>query len=447
MKGKVKIELFEGGKKVKEVEHSNTFQSSVVQKWFETMGANEKSPYSFTDRGTVEPWKHLVGGLLLLDDTNNLINLGDLCVPDGVAMTGNGAYNVNNSSTPNELGSYNSAEEVVGASAITMVWDYTTAQANGKITTVALTTDWGGYIGYGNKSGRASQIDFVRNQDNALEQCALPVGYVGYGSNGKMYGFDTSGTTLKLFERDPSFDSYDLINSTPSIAANEYTETDFTINAIPSSPWAVGFVGGQYLVIVGANNVAPNGTFNAIIVDCLAKTIVEQTITNTTGLTIQVKGWSGAWAAMNAIGIIDEDTLLVHAQDGADIKSFLIDISTSVATSIGVITDGATLAGMSNNAQGRCFSVPLPGGKTIIGNTIFDRTEGSLKQINGCSSINGYNLAACYNDRMLTNDTSYINRTRMIHNPMMLHTIAVLDTPVTKANTQSMKVTYTLTRS
>jgi hypothetical protein len=261
-----------------------------------------------------------------------------------------------------------------------------------------------------------------------------------------MYGFDISGTTLKLFERDPSFDSYDLINSTPSIAANEYTETDFTINAIPGYPWSVGFCGGQYLVIVGANNVAPNGTFNAIIVDCLAKTIVEQTITNTTGLTIQVKG-SGAWAAMNAIGIIDEDTLLVHAQDGADIKSFLIDISTSVATSLGVITDGATLAGMSNSAQGRCFSVPLPGGKTIIGNTIFDRTEGSLKQINGCSSINGYNLAACYNDRMLTNNTSYINRTRMIHNPMMLHTIAVLGTPVTKANTQSMKVTYTLTRS
>ena len=450
MKGKVKIELFEEGKKVREIEHSNTFQSGIIQKWFETMGANNRSPYNFTDKATVEAWKHLVGGLLLLDDSNGLINVGDYCVAEGVEMTGNGSYKVSNSGAPNELGSYNQSEEIVGANALTLVWDFTTAQANGKITTVCLTSDWGGYIGLGNKSGRMTPIDFVRQQNAAVYE-ELSREYQAYASNGRMYAFAINGANLTLYERNPSFDSYDLIDSNPAINSVEVTEYNLTITPFTATRYMVGMVDGQYLVIVGApSSVAANGTFTVLVVDCLTQTVTQHTVTNTTGLTITCAAGSGSFVNMNAYGIIDEDTILLHAQDGADIKSFKIDVSTSVATNLGVITDGATLQTISNSdGAGYSHSIPLPGGKVIIGSLMFDGTLGTLSLINANSTDTGAEMALknCYNDRMLVSWRSYGARTMMIHNPLMLHTIAVLDNAVTKSNTQSMKVTYTLTRA
>jgi len=449
IKGTVKIELFEAGKKVKEVKHSNTFQSSLIQSWFNPIGYNGKTPYTLPDVASKEIWKHLVGGLWLLDDSDKLISVGDEMVPAGVSMTGNGAYGVSNSGTPNEFGSYNSLEEVVGADSITMVWDFTTAQANGKITTVCLTTDWAGYAGLGNASQNNANtlMDMVTGQDTSFYE-SVAVGLAGYASNDKQYQgvIDWGEGTLTLYERDTWYDSYDLIKSNPNITDVIDTKYDLTFTPIPISLYTSrAFIDRRYLMFLVVNrSCSPNDKMYVVKVDCISHTLERIEVTNTTGLTILANQQSGAYTSTKAYAFIDADTLLVHASDNGTVESFLIDIDTSVSTSLGEITTESLLASKHN---GSTVSYQLSdSGKVIIGNMIFDKKLGTLYPTNG-QYAGTYQVCNNHKHRTLVHHMQYANRVYMMHNPLMMHTIAVLDNAVTKGATQSMKVSYTLTRS
>jgi hypothetical protein len=126
------------------------------------------------------------------------------------------------------------------------------------------------------------------------------------------------------------------------------------------------------------------------------------------------------------------------------VESFLIDIDTSVSTSLGEITTESLLASKHN---GSTVSYQLSdSGKVIIGNMIFDKELGTLYPTNG-QYAGTYQVCNNHKHRTLAHHMQYANRVYMMHNPLMMHTIAVLDNAVTKGATQSMKVSYTLTRS
>ena len=97
-------------------------------------------------------WVNLLGGLFLFDtaldeDVNNTF------MPAGVKMIGNGSKDVSNSGAVTELGSYNTAESGLQSDgSIKLVYDFSTAQANGTIACACLTSKLGGYIGMGNDS-------------------------------------------------------------------------------------------------------------------------------------------------------------------------------------------------------------------------------------------------------------------------------------------------------
>ena len=97
-------------------------------------------------------WVNLLGGLFLFDtaldeDVNNIF------MPAGVKMIGNGSKDVSNSGNVKELGSYNSTESGLQSDgSIKLVYDFSTAQANGTIACACLTSKIGGYIGMGNES-------------------------------------------------------------------------------------------------------------------------------------------------------------------------------------------------------------------------------------------------------------------------------------------------------
>lgn len=182
--GKTKIELYDVNTKIKKVvEHENTFQSSVIADFLASMGENKRAVNSYD-------WHDIVGGIFLFDSA---ITSPAKYMPSGVTMIGNGAYNVANNSLPNELGSYNAVESSASSSQIMMVYDFNTSQANGHIESVCLTSKIGGQIGYGNTSGRKSDVNF--NSDQTAE---VNLGGNSCIINNMLYTFTLSGDTLTV---------------------------------------------------------------------------------------------------------------------------------------------------------------------------------------------------------------------------------------------------------
>ena len=147
--GNVRIKLSNpiSGNVIHDIEGENTFQSDVLAAGLRNLGSAKASFYNGIE--SQEPWKDLVGGIFLFRDS---LPSGAKYMSAGNQMTANGSFEVVNNANPPELGSYNSNESNQSASAITQVYDWTTSQGNGRVSSVALTSRVGGYIGYGNKS-------------------------------------------------------------------------------------------------------------------------------------------------------------------------------------------------------------------------------------------------------------------------------------------------------
>ena len=137
--GKTKIELYNPNTKIKNIIKSeNTFQSGVLAKQLNPYGEfGLPNKYNYSD---------LVGGILLFRDA---ITVGSEFMPAGNKMIGHGYRGSVTQGEYPYLGTFNSSESSVGASAITQVYDYATNQANGNIGCVCLTSLKGGQIGYG----------------------------------------------------------------------------------------------------------------------------------------------------------------------------------------------------------------------------------------------------------------------------------------------------------
>ena len=102
--------------------------------------------------GNSSLWVNLLGGLFLFDTKLNE-NVDNIIMPAGVKMVGNGSYNISNSGSVTELGSYNTTESGLQSDgSIKLVYDFSTQQANGTIACVCLTSKLGGYIGMGNSN-------------------------------------------------------------------------------------------------------------------------------------------------------------------------------------------------------------------------------------------------------------------------------------------------------
>ena len=152
MKGQTLIELkdVKTGKKERYVD--NNMITNAVSEILKTRG--------FIANTGIDPnnlLKNLLGGIVLFDDvlTESVDNLQP---PSSVNMVGNAAMGVTSSDSVTEMGSYNSNESGWQADgSFVAVYDFNTSQANGEIACVCLTSDVGGYIGYGNKTSGASK--------------------------------------------------------------------------------------------------------------------------------------------------------------------------------------------------------------------------------------------------------------------------------------------------
>ena len=165
LKGKTTIELTDvNNGKVEVIEDTNMI-TNALQEFMRGYGMWGSNVLLDEDLRKSSLWVNLLGGLLLFD-TELEENADNIFMPAGVKMIGNASKDVSNSGVVTELGSYNATESGVQADgSVKFVYDFSTAQANGTIKSVCLTSRTGGYIGMVNKENC-----YIANY--AVDQCA-----------------------------------------------------------------------------------------------------------------------------------------------------------------------------------------------------------------------------------------------------------------------------------
>lgn len=424
--GHTKIELTDirdGSKKI--IEHDNAFQPGVLASYMRSLGAFNNNPYDNDTWNSNAKWRNLVGGILLFRDAIDNSEDEVEFMPDGNQMTANGAYGVTNTGTPVELGSWNSIESVIGADSIVMVYDWDTSHGNGEIGCICLTSETGGYIGYGNPSGvAASARNFFLNQNSRSL-----VGFIYHNNRYEIHDGGIRKTKLCVTEGSV-FDG---------IQVN--IEHAWTGNT-----WMADSIAGKAVCFTSnwGTNVAPGGSFTLDIFDCETETFETKTIINSSGATLGFRNASCAdgiaYFAQYVDGYSNSNPLYGFSlTDGSFVGASVLSGSINSAY-MGKITDELLMCGDNNNVT-RIKTDSQD-------NTSWKVTNGILQgQSTGMSF-----LSICYDPvlkaiiRNGDGEGSPSNdRCQAFKNPLYLATVNNLSTPVTKNNTQTMKVTYTLT--
>ena len=151
------------------IEHDNTFTDGITN-YLLSSGYFDNSPFKNTTWRGKTIYRNLLGGILLFNspiaDNNGVY---PTIMPAGNKMIANGSYGVANNSAVTEMGTYNSQESSFSNAGLTFVYDWSTSQGNGEIACVSLTSDVGGYIGYGNsvsQVGHQTKKSLYENQDS-----------------------------------------------------------------------------------------------------------------------------------------------------------------------------------------------------------------------------------------------------------------------------------------
>lgn len=462
--GHTRIELtdIKSGKK-KIIEHDNDFQSGVLAKYMRSMGAYNNNPYANSTWAGQPIWRNLCGGVFCFRDAIDNTGGEVEYMPAGNQMTANGAYGVSNSGTPVEMGSYNSVEsQTSGNDSITFVYDYTSSQGNGTIACVCLTTEIGGYIGYGNPSGvaHATKKNLTDNQSSATFS-----GWID-GNYRYSFQFDAPNKTLAVTKTPVEITKGSIFDGVAEdtialtfTAAYPQPVTGTSYNNSINSPCYMQIKEHEIAIMPQLNaHISVGGTYTILIYHTDTDTLTEKTITNTTSETLKGR----IYGHKNNMIVYAIDDTCVYMQGNTTNKIYAINMDDSTYTEIdwsapsmvgqwfyggglstGRLSDGLLLS-THETTDGYSRTYGQMG--------IIDRVSGTRYPINS----NQYNLAMIGGHDALRNvsnlyysDTGSMGNLSggIYKNPLILSTINNLDTPVTKTAAQTMKITYTLSKA
>ena len=454
--GHTTIELtsvVDGSKKI--IEHDNVFQNAVLAKFMRSLGYYNNNPYANSTWKDNAAWRNLVGGIFLFRDSIDLSG-GDVAfMPAGNAMTANGSYGVTNSGNPIELGSYNSVESVIGDNSLTFVYDWDTSHGNGTISTVCLTSETGGYIGYGNPSGTSGSTRLL--SDNQSDQPFSTGNSQMLSQMYKNYVFKTAVIDTSENKVTVNY-QYVPVDKMSIFARQDEQLIVYYSGSLPSTPdqsanyYTKLAVDGDYLYLFpayngeGRTNLGNGGTYIYIKIDLVAKTASLGTFTNNTGHTIYVgtskqvvaDGVIYCAASIQGSSAVDASIDLIRLSDSSYIDSLTTEQRYAYTDFLGVFADGLIQSG---RADGRSW--------------IYDTVNKTLLPTNGHRSIyqTEYQSATLTNTNQAKDGllscfyTYYRTDAHLFKNPLYLATVNNLESPVVKSSTQTMKVTYTLTEA
>ena len=430
------------GNIIKDITSENTFQTSVMQQAVRTIGPAGDCPYLNDVVRSQLYWKNLVGGIFLFRDS---INIGDLYMSAGNKMIGNGSFGITNGEAPNELGSYNAQESSESSSAITQVYDFSTNQANGQISCVCLTSQTGGYIGYGNPSGqkKANLYPYSRNQTTYTPNPFWTQDYIQY--NGVNYYYNNKAKRIVCGNKEYFIA---LADSNKKIVIHEWgipiTKGSIfdgfkkeTVIDVSNMPHYSTFTGNSIWLSLDEGNVYITNTFTNLLsgattyyykIDLSNYSVTEHSFINSLPSTI-----SGVMTiCCGVITVAGGRTAYFFDQtSGAHLKTFDYGVN---AEQMMVGNMGNGLIRISNLTGSVC-------------DVIYDRINDTVYPNNGYIPYNYEYVPLTYDtfSNSLVHGSRY--STYMYSNPLYLATINNLNSPVTKTAAQTMKVTYTLTEA
>lgn len=440
--GKTKIELYNPNTKVKEIVRSeNTFQGQNIASYMKTQGiAGYQSILSDSNSGAPKSrplWQTYVGGIFLFRDS---IPANSKFMPSSNLMVGNGSYGVVNADDVPEMGSYNMSESSASVDdGITMVYDFNTAQANGTIGSICLTSETGGYIGYGNASGKnKSSKYYLTRYGNAngynpitavnnINACAFNNIYYQFSHNYSTHILTINKTRIPI----TSGHIFDSMLKTVTIDVSSLHMGNYT------SFRPCVYNGKIYLCTVNGANYQANATVYYWEYNPADDTLTEKSIVNTTGVTIVVGriyvsqgyvilqynvGNYSPYAWMAAIYDMSTGELYDTVQVGTT-------TSTSNSSTIGDFGNGMILF---DNYGGSLY--------------LYDIASKSLRITNANIYTSNYPYGGPYYDGNMDNLVWWnAYSVYTFNHPLYLATINNLQSPITKDNSHTMKITYTLT--
>lgn len=423
--GHTKIELTDvrtGNKQI--VEHDNDFQTGVLSKYMASLGYFNNNPYDNDTWTGGDIWRNLVGGIYLFRDTIDNSGGEVAYMPSGNLMVANGSAGTTNSGNPTEMGSFNALESSVGTDSLTLVFDWDTSHGNGTINSICLTSQTGGYIGYGNKSGQSmsSLRTFMINQNYRTvdrSDTYRNAGKCFY--NNRLHMIYKDGNDIKLVVRRIPLTAHSIFDKQQTVT---------TLSGLTEAyNYFTGTTGGKYIVLWKSTVIQSGGTFKVGLYDPSTQTVTEKTLTNSTGARLFMDGQ-----------YIDG---YLYVYDGDNSKIYKYKFSTAE------YVEGIT---MGNGRHKFCEIVP--GILTMGSGQIWIDAEGTgtYYPTNGVFNTNGYvepEYGMSYDGYFCAVEQSNWYRTCIgfIKNPLYLATINNLSSPVTKDATKTMKVTYTLTEA
>lgn len=464
LKGKTTIELTDVNTGEKKVYEDTNTVTNFAKYLFRNVGnlCNPGVFFSSIGNANYYPYRtNMLGGLLLFDNEIDPKNGETIFAPTSASMVGCASYNA--TSTNNVRGSYNTSESYYNSQEKSMkyVYDFATNQANGTIKSVCLTSMQGGFGGYENANN-------VRNTTDTKYQLFTDVSSSGYpnltfNSEPILYAIDidkdeayyykinsTTSATLYIYEAGLTKKS---IFSDPLNPGKLKSQTDITVD-INSTAYKTGFYDAKTntLHIIGlANYMWTNETAIKVSKIKLTDNTVENyTLTNNTGVNIRLLNSNNAYPDNLMKHAIIYDNIF-YVYDNANANNwYRIDPAGEKETK---------LIGTLFNTIGGYLVTACSGRILFCGNSgansnnyssayMYDPQTEVLSPTAYFSKIDGQAIIPCLgSNEMLVYIVRYDNGTyhHFANLNNYLATINNLETPITKTNTNTMKVIYTIT--
>lgn len=433
-KGTVLLELTDkrGNKEIRKGE--NTFLADNLAWYLDDNGAYNNSPWSASSMRN-SPVDTLLGGVLLFDtpiepDENNNY---PLFMPAGVKMKACSSTLAKLSTDAPERGTFNSQESSKTASVITYVHDWATSEGNGVINAISLTSRVGGAIGYGYGSGFWRSSGISMGSDQSYTGSAVPSAlgsitvsdYDWCQTKDNVYGMSNSyynRLERLTYEVDNEVDIFRNINT------HERTNPTVPIN----TTYRKGTSDGVYVFMQNSLNISGGSS----------KTVYF--FNPDTGASSNISLTNPYSYGMTFVNKID-DVLYFYGNSSSNYDKFVwYDITNSTW---GVATGPSNLT----SSGGYEYAVPLGEGLVVYMTKYTSYWSIIVDTVNETAYPTCMTLPLT--ERWNSKDKGIIMGSRTQYDyftgvkcPLYLGTVYNLDSPVTKDASNSMKLTYTLTK-
>lgn len=396
------------------IEHDNTFTDGISN-YLLSSGVFNNSPFATSTWREVNRYRSLTGGIFLFDKTINSVNgVYPTIMPAGTKMTANGSYGVSNSSSVTEMGSYNDSESSFNSSSLSFVYDWSTSQGNGTINSICLTSDTGGYIGYGNSSSNIASTtkkDLFENQTSNSPTVSGDRVVSTIKGNNRYYVTNSMSISETLTYTKKS-------ENISQVSLFDLSETKTT--TIPSSVTGTRCkegASGTFCVYPSSLSLNRENTIG--IFDCETETWSTEIIPQL-GYSVLFTPYffdGGVYFYNSATKV-----LYFYGENSghsADLGSRIIPISDSL-----ILGTNGYIYDAENETLYPC-----------------NMNEISITNADGFSSFPNNRI---FSTRYASSNLS--NYIAMYRNPLYLATVNNLESEITKTSSNTMKVTYTITK-